>query len=751
MKFLRLFAYLLIGVVLFWQWELFKPVLPVTVGLSGDVSITLAGGLWQQQEKGIVKLDITLDLVCDRDRCSPEVWAYAPQFDQADHEGTVEVTERDDDAWRLQVKMTINPDPWRRLGGTAKYFIELQRHQNQLAGNYAGTFNDQPVSGPVTVNIHPHWPKQVPDHLPVASREHPRLLFRRQQLPELQEKVKTRTGQAILTQLKKTLAQKIEYGGYVPNGGYHAAGHCFLYLLNGNQQEAETAWQIVENSMNQPGPRLLEESPIVAGVALAYDLCYEVWNSKRLREVTTWLAQQSAVLIKGTPNQGWNPLPQSNWNARARGAAGLAALAILSEPDEFFFKPTDSRRLLKIAERNVKRYLTIGIGEHGFGSEGDHYTTEPWILTIIPFLQAYKNVMGKDLSQGSSAEWFLPHYIMRIVGKHGKLSLPTYGRHHSGPASSLFAVGLSSVLERFLPGVVWFFNYHLGWDGDRSFGIELPHEAAFALVGYRDNVAPINPADVFGRVLVDEQKGFYLFRNQWQDERDFVATIYLKRQPLGGSWSFPEAGSFRIWGLGGHWANALATDGKRQDENVVVVPNTSASADAQPTFFQAELNGSGVVSMRMNNVYRDQNTAVGIRSLRSFAVDYSGASGAPGLFVVVDNFMGESRQADLGDRTWVMHSESEVNVEGKSFTIQAPSGATMKGTFVTPDGVQISFQKGKSGGTILATGGAQFFVVMTVQYGKAPEVEISGTGKDTKVKVGGQSISFTQDRIVLAK
>ncbi|MBE9129021.1 hypothetical protein IQ258_23440, partial [Coleofasciculus sp. LEGE 07081] len=539
--------------------------------LSGDISLTLKRGVWKPLEKQekLVYQDITLDLVCDRAKCNSEVWAFAPKFNQADHQGMVEVSQPGR-FWNLDAQMQISPDPWQSFQGKADYSIELRLHQNQLIGTYSGTFNSEPVSGEVKGTIRPHWLKPVANHFPIRPREHPRLIFRQQQLPALRQKAKTPVGKAILAQLRKSLNQKIYYDGYVPTGGYHAAGHCFLSLLQEDNQAAETAWQITETSMNQPGRRLLEHSTVVAGVAMAYDLCYNKWDEERLKQVSRWLVSETELLIKGTPDKGWNPNPASNWNARARGAAGLAALAIMEEPDEFFQEPADAHRLLKIAERNVKRYLTIGIGDRSFGSEGDHYTTEPWILSIIPFLQAYENVLGQDLVEGSNAAWFLPHYMMRMVGKSGEVSVPTYGRHRSSATGSLFAVGLGTVPERFLPGVMWFFNRHWGEDGDRSFGIGLPHDAVFALAGYRDDVIPQNPVEVLNRVLVDEQKGFYAFRNRWQDENDFVASIYLKQDiPKGGHWSFPDAGSFRIWGLGGRWATAgEASNGKQEDENV---------------------------------------------------------------------------------------------------------------------------------------------------------------------------------------
>jgi hypothetical protein len=250
---------------------------------------------------------------------------------------------------------------------------------------------------------------------------------------------------------------------------------------------------------------------------------------------------------------------------------------------------------------------------------------------------------------------------------------------------------------------------------------------------------------------VDEVKGFYLFRNRWQDGNDFVASIYLKQQPLGGSWSFPDVGSFRIWGLGGHWAIPGPEEGE-QPENTVVLPQTRPWETSTATAFESRLDGSGTVSLRTDDIFRQNSEPpVGIGLVRSFAADYSGASGAPALFAVADKFLGSTEAEEFREKVWVMHAEGKVSLQGQHFTIRAANGATMAGTFVAPAPVKLSWQKTATGGKILATGGSEFFVVMTVQPAQAPIVRVTGSGLAAIVKVGKQEIRFQGDRLVLSK
>ena len=361
--------------------------------LTGNISLTLQHGLWKLWQEEPIYQDITLDLSCQEAKCDGEVWAYAPKFNkEVDHQGTIEVIQTDN-AWKLQAKLNIQSHPWKPELVPAIYEIELVPYQNGLIGSYQGNYQDRWLGGKVTGQKISLQSRRIPNHQPVIAREHPRLIFRADRVPLLKEKAKTASGQAIIQQLEKSLTGKVYYEGYVPNGGYVAAGYCFLSLIKDDRPSAEKAWQIVEKSMKTPGRRIFEQSPIVAGVALAYDLCYHNWDRARQKKLTGWLATQTVNLVNGSsPGEGWNSNAWSNWNARARGAAGLAALAILYEPVEFFpnnkflSKPEDLLRMMGIAERNISRYLDIAIGDRALGTEGDHYTTEPWVLTIIPFL-----------------------------------------------------------------------------------------------------------------------------------------------------------------------------------------------------------------------------------------------------------------------------------------------------------------------------------------------------------------------------
>jgi hypothetical protein len=727
--------------------------------LTGNIDLTLKHGIWKEWENKPTFQNITLDLACDRGRCRSEAWAFAPSFNKdVDHAGTVEIIEEDrgDGYWRLKAKMNVQNHPGEKTTKPAEYNIKVVLEDGQFLGSYSGNYDNRDLDGKVTGSIAPTYPKKITNFQPLQPQEHPRLMFRRQQLPELREKAKTEVGKLILERLKQALQQKIYYNDvYVPTGGYHAAGHCFLYQINGDKQALETAWQITEIAMKDPGRRrILERSPTVAGIAMTFDLCYDGWTVARRKKVAVWLNNKLGWLIAGdSPKNGWNSYSWSNWNARARGAAGLAALVLLGEPKEFFGnKETKIEHNLKVAERNIIRYLKFAVGDRGFGTEGDLYSTEPWGLTVMPFLLAYRNAMGEDLISNSNVEWFLPNYISRSIGDNGKLKNGAFGRHYFTPSGSLFAVGLPLVNQEFLPAVMWFFDRNFGMNGDRSFGVGefFPYEAIYAFLGYPNNLKIQNPADVFGKVLVDEQKGFYAFRNRFQDSNDFVASIYLKKQPLNGSWSFPDVGSFRILGLGELWASFNADTLNRKNENVVIINNTRTWDRAESIDFNSQPDGSGVVSLKTNTIFnKKSDRKSSLTNYRSFATDYSGKSGSPALFVVVDRFIGDNSTANFKNKTWVMNTHGKVSLKPQGFTIRGNNGATMEGKFIEPIGAYVSIEKTKTGSAIQATGGHFFLVVMTVQKGTAPKITSEGSNINSKIIVGDRVIIYKDDRLLL--
>jgi hypothetical protein len=190
----------------------------------------------------------------------------------------------------------------------------------------------------------------------------------------------------------------------------------------------------------------------------------------------------------------------------------------------------------------------------------------------------------------------------------------------------------------------------------------------------------------------------------------------------------------------------------------------------------------------------------GITGMRSMGVDYSGASGAPCLVAVVDRIRGggtkswtwqlESKaesagksQPDPEREGWItfrgrsfnnprngqlLFSESRpveddrrVAIDADGFTF-AQGDATMRATFVAPVRPRLELAekaqyrdlpkhgvRRDSSKAVFASGGDEFFVILTFQTGPAPEVRVlGGRGLNAKVKVGEQTVRFDGQKLV---
>jgi hypothetical protein len=338
--------------------------------------------------------------------------------------------------------------------------------------------------------------------------------------------------------------------------------------------------------------------------------------------------------------------------------------------------------------------------------------------------------------------------------------------------------------------MLWAWNRMTGVIDEASRSKAIKDDPAWGFAHYPLDLAPKPPAGVLPQVWEAPDYGFYAFRNGWRGGDDLVAQVFLKAHHIGG-WNGPNAGTFRIAGLGKTWA--VGPDGRerrRWNESVVWLPSDDhhESALGRLTYLKTEPDGSGVVSVDLNDVYAKQPQQrlyalygggrndwafepSGISGLRSFGVDYSGVCGAPGLFVVVDQIRGGKDKVWLWQVPRVSEERAakmaEVQVEGNRFTIRQGE-ATLQATFVTPTPVKLqagtkAMKIRKSAGheagkvlevsfdAVFAEGGDDFFVVATLQRGAPPPVTIEGQGLKATARVGAQAVRFEDGHIRFEK
>lgn len=554
------------------------------------------------------------------------------------------------------------------------------------------------------------WPADVPGWMAPQPGEHPRMLFRKGDLPAIKKRAETPEGKVIVKRLRFLLdggrgetlppagEPKDKVGAFTIG---HAAGYGMLYLLTDEKKYADLGLQCFERMiagehdrddrysfLNANGE--LRSGSSWACAALGYDLCYNGWSAADRARIAkafiTAKAQQGHNLEKVVRKPKYGP-EKNHTGGIICGAA--AAAALYGDPGADGAKIFEE--WMPDAYKNTINMLTRGFGDHGWYSEsqGPSHVSSDTGFTM--WLKVAKVACGKDfISPRPNAQYITLRWVMEVVPQDGRPQYPnritnggaSYGTEdfdrtgwsHGGQ----FAQGFGAISDEYKPALLWVYQNFVepaeqtrlgrkvqdatAWvaKGEKTYdAVTMPWRAVQSLVNWPIGIEAKNPKGIVPQAIEDKVHGYYCFRNGWKDADDIVVTALLGYGPKNGY--KPKFGPILVWGLGKRLEFGSFTAGG-------------------PGEFKPKTDGSATVS------------ADG----KFMAVDYSGASGAPLLLVGIG----------IG--------------EGKS-----------NGPF--------NFSTVEAGG--------QKFTILTLSKNKAPEAKAQGD----KVVVGGQTISFDGKNIVLAK
>ncbi len=487
------------------------------------------------------------------------------------------------------------------------------------------------------------WPKPVPGWKAPLADEHPRLYFRQSDLPAIRARAETPEGREILKVLRNNLA-----GAYTL---WHGAGYGFLYQLTEDRSYADTAREMVQKALDgaydrdnrysfrRPGGTL-RAGPSVAAIALAYDLCFSGWEEsfreKVANEILSYSPDNSQTLEE-MATQPKHP-PASNHFGPITGGAGVALLAVSRDSGIDSAKVSE---LLDSVWKNTIRGLTEGFGDGGYFAEHAGPSHMASNSVFIQFLQAARVAGGMDfVSPRPNAQWLYLRWIHELSNffdetVHYPCRHPSsYGsqeflRYHGGSISfgGWFAHGFGIALPEHRPALLWTYNNYVKEHDPSGFDCKTyPHLAVLSFVNWPIGVEMQNPEGIIPKARRDTTLGYFGFRNRWRTDRNEV----LVTTCVGTGWakSYVEWGSepTMVWGHGEKMAIGRHL---REKQTLVVLTE----------------DGSGVVSSvdypnSWVKVYDFELGDVVLRpssnAVRSgVAVDFSGASGADALVVVV--------------------------------------------------------------------------------------------------------------------
>ena len=202
------------------------------------------------------------------------VWGIAGNFSNNHQPGRVLKGKVTDQRIDITLEMTFLPDRW-CPGGWAVYTMKLKRTRDgRFEGKYTGKVRRVPVKGRAVGLIRPARRRPKPPRGPARPGEHPRILFRKQDLPGLRKKARTAFGKAALAKLTG------------------AVGLGVKYQLTGDRGLAEQVKVLLKEHMANvnPGSRGRGWGGRLYTVAAAYDLCCDAWPEAFKRKLQRYLA-----------------------------------------------------------------------------------------------------------------------------------------------------------------------------------------------------------------------------------------------------------------------------------------------------------------------------------------------------------------------------------------------------------------------------------------------------------------------------
>lgn len=300
---------------------------PAPLPATTRLDITLEKAVWpggdQAQAGGL-----RLRLVRNHGGWERVVSADARGVNKTDQHGRALEAVIDDRQGKVAVTLQEEPAPWDPPRDWNRYQVQLERQADGgFRGTWTGVYHGQEGKGTASAVL----TALAETAAAPKPGEHPRLLFRKADLPALKAKAATPWGQAEISRLRKLLAGKGGPDTEGPTARAVALG--LLYHLTGDAALAEEARMVLlkdipnwYNVMYVHGA-----AACVAQAALAYDLLYDTADQD-WRET-----MQSTLMVKMQylyypPVGGFNDTDGSNWSAMFRSAMGMASLAMLGDP-----------------------------------------------------------------------------------------------------------------------------------------------------------------------------------------------------------------------------------------------------------------------------------------------------------------------------------------------------------------------------------------------------------------------------------
>ncbi len=689
---------------------------------------------------------LQLELLSIGGNIQPEGHAWCELTPALEHPVAVHDAQWEADTLTLDLTVTLRHHIPLHTGGSARYQLTLERQGQRLRGTYTGSVTglNKPQRDALWRELDPDFKATTPawrggvttgevssiTHV-AEGREHQRIEAHGRIAPIPQATNPTwqpgllvpRTAwkdAAHRQRLAPTDAEKAtmramldagQSGSIVPGDGlvchgFAAAGDAWLALVTDDttlmERSAEAAQASITAIDTADAHRLARE---LTGLAVAYDLAGDAWPTDVVAGVRRVLVDQAVRLsateqpttlfastIGGAAGHAGvmgTPTTAADYRlAMLRGAAGLAALAVLTDGRD----PAPYARVEKAfhaSRRSIERFCKQGIGDRGAGNTNHGYDAA--METVLPFILASRHVTGRDPADASGVS-----HIAMWAAATDALTFDSPATHAWLPAAILLAKpGDAAAVRAYVAGT---------WRASH------PLAAILGTLAMKPGDQPADPTSI-KRVLEDRQMGAYVLRSSGIPG----AFVTVAEAGQGDADARHARGRVSVTGLGRQWlARDTATFGDftwpayRQQNTVQVYESlltdhgpAAPRSPARVVRKQATRDGSGSIGLVGNGWATfdpakadagepiDENYSY---ALRTVGVDYSRASGADAMLVFVESQLGLADRQRVWEASVGPVPAEAVKIDGTRFTLTQPGGVgSMAGTVVYPPTAWIEY------------------------------------------------------------
>ncbi len=537
-------------------------------------------------------------------------------------------------------------------------------------------------------------------------------------------------------------------GNYNYARGYMATEQALLYLLTGNTDYAQMAYDALALMYNDPDPdgRALESgyglsrAMLAKAWAMVYDWCYNAWDAGQ----RAYVRDKMIVALDAWPSYAHANLDDvdrnSNWVAVCRGAELILMLSAYEESPR-------GVRYTQIRE-HLNTHITNAYGAGGLSQEGIGYASYAGQF-LIPAVIACRNVNDGSLDAAFDSKLFwklamyaysqTPEVFMIQAGVDGT------GYDHSGWLSALLGQTPSDMAAHYYH----FYNQTIGLGSSQPEGERFDFRragAVWALAFYNENVSSSDPTGVFSRMHQDSEHGGYFFRTGWRGTTDILATVMADEARLNHAWDAAEGFQINLIAYG---AKLIGGPGKTTTADafstllVDGANHLNASDTATTELF--EVSGSrGYVIIDGGQKYQNLGIA---GAKRHVILDF--ADDMTPIISTLDQLTDArshtySWQINIGDAQGDLGITTSKTVESgvPAFLLSAPNGAYAKGWVLSP--VDATITTGDPLRVSVTEDNAEIWVVMTTGTGSAPTAVVHGVGMEAVLEAGDALATFDE-------